>query len=134
MTRTHQWATLTQTARRRYVAEGGAPPPRPSPPPPPPSAEDDEALDFEREEEGEEDPLEEPVPDEEVPEEEGEEDELVPEPVPVQAPPIWPEQHTAYSSFITAREEDERRQFRDFVMAANNAAEARRGAVAPDTR
>ena len=55
MTRTLLWATLTQTVRMRYAVEGGAPPP---PPPPPPSADDDEALDFEWEEEGEEDPLE----------------------------------------------------------------------------
>ena len=48
----------------------------------------------------------------------------VPEEEPVQAPPIWPEQHAAYSSFVTVREEEGRRQFREFVMAANDAAEA----------
>ena len=34
-------------------------------------------------------------------------------------------QHAAYSSFVTAREEGGRRQFRAFIMAANDAAEAR---------
>ena len=53
-----------------------------------------------------------------VPEEE-EEEEHEQEPV----PPHWPKQHAAYSSFVTAREEDGRRQFRDFIMAANYAAE-----------
>ena len=53
MTRTLLWATLTQTTCQRYASEGGAPPP------PPPVAADDEALDFEWEEEGEKDPLEE---------------------------------------------------------------------------
>ena len=43
----------------------------------------------------------------------------------VQAPPIWPEQHVAYSLFVTVREEEGRRQFREFVMAANDTAEAR---------
>ena len=63
-------------------------------------------MDFEWEEECEENPLEEPVP---VPEEEPREQ--------VQAPPIWPEQHVVYSSFVTSREGDGRRQFRDFVMS-----------------
>ena len=44
---------------------------------------------------------------------------------PVQAPPIWPDQHATYFSFVMAREDEGRRQFREFVLAANDAAKAR---------
>ena len=40
-------------------------------------------------------------------------------------PPICPDQHAAFLSFVTTREEEGRRRFREFAMAANDAAEAR---------
>ena len=40
-------------------------------------------------------------------------------------PPICPDQHAAFLSFVTAREEEGRCRFREFAMAANDAAEAR---------
>ena len=130
------WVTITQTACRRYPLEGGNPPP---PPPPPPPAEDDEALDFEWEEEPEEEEVdeeEEPEEEEAAEEEEDEEEEEAGEaPVPVpddvvareqmHEPLICSDQHAAFLSFVTAREEEGRRQFREFAMAANDAAEAR---------
>ena len=64
---------------------------------------------------------------EEEPEEEKEKEkeEEEPEEEQEQEPPLWSDQHAAYYSFVTACEEDRRREFRDFVMAANNAAEER---------
>ena len=98
------WATLTQVARPHFSEEGQNPPP----------ANDKHGEDLEWSEEGEENPMEEPVP----------------EPEPKQPPseprqPIWPEQHLTYYSFVATREERARHHFRKFVMAANDAAEAR---------
>ena len=102
------WATLTQAARHRFPVERQNPT----------SVNDDHDQYFEA---GIRVPEEEPEPVAKHEQEPVPEEELVHEP----KHPIWPEQHAASYSFVIAREEDGRRHFRAFIMAAYDVTEAR---------